>query len=133
VRRLVVAALVGIFGTVASPVAAAAPSCSDRVLADWFDNGRVDRTYPLGCYEDAVAALPPDLRDYTDAADVINRALQQAARSRPTAASPAPARAATSPGTLPLVLAGGGMALALLAAAGLEWWRRSSRGATRPR
>jgi len=61
----------------ASPANAATP-CGKRVLADWFDNGRIDRLYPLNCYEEAIDAIPDDLRDYADAEDVITRALQAA-------------------------------------------------------
>ena len=61
----------------ASPAAAATP-CGKKVLADWFDNGRIDRLYPLNCYEEAIDAIPDDLRDYADAEDVITRALQAA-------------------------------------------------------
>jgi hypothetical protein len=63
----------------ASP-ASAATACGKKVLADWFDNGRIDRLYPLNCYEEAIDAIPDDLRDYADAADVITRALQAALR-----------------------------------------------------
>ena len=63
----------------ASP-AGAATECGKKVLADWFDNGRIDRLYPLNCYEEAIDAIPDDLRDYADAEDVITRALQAALR-----------------------------------------------------
>lgn len=67
--------------TLSAPAgAAAATACGDKVLADWFDNGRIDRLYPLHCYEDAIDAIPDDLRDYADAEDVISRALQSALR-----------------------------------------------------
>ena len=61
----------------ASPAGAATP-CGKKVLGDWFDNGRIDRLYPLNCYEEAIDAIPPDIRDYADAQDVITRALQAA-------------------------------------------------------
>ena len=57
---------------------AAATPCGEKILADWFDNGRIDRIYPLHCYEEAIDAIPSDLRDYADAEDVIARALQAA-------------------------------------------------------
>ena len=60
--------------------ASAATECGRKVLADWFDNGRIDRLYPLNCYEEAIDAIPDDLRDYADAEDVITRALQAALR-----------------------------------------------------
>ena len=61
---------------------AAELSCGERVLVDWFENGRVDRVYPLACYEEAIAAMPTDVRDYTDAGDVIGRALMSALRGQ---------------------------------------------------
>lgn len=60
--------------------AGAATSCGQKVLADWFDNGRIDRLYPLHCYEEAIDAIPSDIRDYADAEEVISRALQSALR-----------------------------------------------------
>ena len=60
--------------------AAAATHCGKKVLADWFDNGRIDRLYPLHCYEEAIDAIPDDIRDYADAEEVISRALQSALR-----------------------------------------------------
>ena len=60
--------------------AAAATPCGKKVLADWFDNGRIDRLYPPHCYEEAIDAIPADLRDYADAEEVITRALQSSLR-----------------------------------------------------
>jgi hypothetical protein len=63
--------------------AAAAAPCAERLIADWSDNGRIDRLYPLDCYQAAIDAIPVDLRDYTNAADVIGRALTAATRQQP--------------------------------------------------
>ncbi len=118
---------------------AAEPLCSDRVLADWFDDGRVDRVYPLACYEEAIAAMPTDIRDYTDARDVIGRALTSALRGRSGAMSaeeqvPLPqaegAIDATGTSTLPLPLplvALFGLALTVLAAGALSHLARTRR------
>jgi hypothetical protein len=57
---------------------AAASACGDKILADWFDNGRIDRLYALHCYEEAIDSIPADIRDYADAEEVISRALQLA-------------------------------------------------------
>lgn len=75
----------------ASP-AGAATECGKKVLADWFDNGRIDRLYPLNCYEEAIDAIPDDLRDYADAEEVITRALQAALSGKlaPGGADPTP-------------------------------------------
>jgi len=84
---LAIAALLTVLASALVALAASAPAnaaaktaCGDKVLADWFDNGRIDRLYPLHCYEDAIDAIPDDLRDYADAEEVISRALQSALR-----------------------------------------------------
>ena len=73
---VVAASVVGL----ALPAAAMASPCGDKVLADWFDNGRIDRLYPAHCYEDAIDAIPRDLRDYANAEEIILRALQASLR-----------------------------------------------------
>jgi hypothetical protein len=64
----------------ALPTTAMASPCGDKVLDDWFDNGRIDKLYDPHCYEDAVDAIPQDLEDYTNAEEVIMRALQLSLR-----------------------------------------------------
>ncbi|HEX4746280.1 MAG TPA: hypothetical protein VFU99_05285 [Gaiellaceae bacterium] len=66
---------------IASP-AIAASDCGKKVLADWYDNGRIDRLYPLNCYEDAIDAIPSDIGPYVDAEEVITRALQSALNNK---------------------------------------------------
>jgi hypothetical protein len=98
-----------------------------------LNDGRIDRVYRLRCYEEAVDSLPPDLRDYTNAAEVIERALQSAARN-----SPAPAPAAdrgtgsAKHRTLLVVLVSAGVALLGVAALG-RLARRGGPGTTRTR
>jgi hypothetical protein len=60
---------------VLSGPAAASTSCSSRLLADWED-GRIDRTYPVYCYRQALENLPEDVRVYSTAQTDITRALQ---------------------------------------------------------
>lgn len=81
---LVLAALAALSfaGQAAAGTAADSSKCGEKVLADWFDNGRIDRLYPLNCYEEAIDAIPDDLRDYADAEEVITRALQSALRGQ---------------------------------------------------
>jgi uncharacterized protein (DUF3084 family) len=55
--------------------AAGATDCSTRLLADWQD-GRIDRTYPVHCYREALASLPEDLQVYSTAQSDLTRALQ---------------------------------------------------------
>jgi len=61
-----------------TPSAYAATKCGKAVLLDWYDNGRIDKLYPLHCYEEGIDAIPNDIGPYSDAQDVIFRALQGA-------------------------------------------------------
>ena len=81
-RALVLLAAFVAVLAVASP-AGAAKSCGRAVIDDWYDNGRVDGTYALHCYDDAIEILPRDVRDYSSAKDDIQRALQNRKRGEP--------------------------------------------------
>lgn len=128
-----------------APSAHAATPCAQRVIEDWRDNGRVDALYELTCYEDAVDAIPADIRNYADADEVILRALQDAARTTgvdvpreptdrridpkpPSAPHPVPPIDTSATTTLPLplvVLAG--MSVVLLAGGALGYVSRRRR------
>jgi hypothetical protein len=85
-RLLVLVAALAALLVLAAP-AAAAKSCGRAVIDDWYDDGRVDGTYALHCYDDAIDSLPRDVRDYSSAKEDIQRALQ--ARMRNEEAPPA--------------------------------------------
>ena len=65
-------------GSASAATTSAATKCGQQVLADWYDNGRIDKLYPLNCYEEAIDEIPSDIGPYVDAEDVITRALQGA-------------------------------------------------------
>lgn len=65
-------------GAGAAPAAAAhKPACWQVLLNDWYD-GRIDGTYPVHCYKDALKHLPSDVSTYSSARDDIERALASA-------------------------------------------------------
>ena len=70
VLGLVLAAL-----SVSAPAVAAKKSCGDAVIADWYGDGRVDKVFPLRCYQEAIRSLPVDVLDYSNAKEDILRAL----------------------------------------------------------
>jgi hypothetical protein len=75
---LVAVALVAFLAAVARPApAAAATPCWKALLNDWYD-GRIDATYPVHCYNDALKHLPADVQTYSSARDDILRALVSA-------------------------------------------------------
>ncbi|MBA2474771.1 MAG: hypothetical protein H0V40_02260 [Actinobacteria bacterium] len=67
-------------GLAAAPQAAAKP-CSTELINDWYD-GRIDKSYPLRCYRQALKELPEDVETYSSARDDIERALLQASRRK---------------------------------------------------
>lgn len=94
-RALALLVLLVLGLTTAGPAAAA--SCGKRVIDDWYSDGRVDGTYPLHCYDDAIEALPRDVRDYSSAKEDIERAMQ--ARMRGEDPPPATSDPDGDPGT----------------------------------
>jgi hypothetical protein len=122
-RLAVLAATASVVALVLTSPAPAASSCATRVLRDWSDDGHVASKYSLPCYEEAIEALPTDLRDYTNAEDVITRALTSAARAvgeegsatTPAASTPAVVSADRTP---PRTLVAAGSVAALLLGAG---------------
>jgi hypothetical protein len=104
--------------------AAGAPSCEQQVLRDWHADGRVDRTYELACYQAAVESLPSDLRDYTNAQEEIERALQSAARS---GAAEAPRRPPASSSSSAVAVPALALAATVALASGGVWYARRAR------
>jgi hypothetical protein len=72
---LIAAALLA--SAVHAPPAQAATPCWKLLLNDWYD-GRIDQTYAVHCYRDAIKHLPSDVQTYSSAHDDILRALQSA-------------------------------------------------------
>jgi hypothetical protein len=73
--RLLVAVAAGLLALAVTGTAGASQSCGSKLIADWRD-GRIDNTYPVACYRQALAHLPEDVRVYSSAQADITRALQ---------------------------------------------------------
>jgi hypothetical protein len=80
-RALILLSLVAlalVAGVGVKPAAAAGkPACWRVLLNDWYD-GRIDGTYPIHCYRDALKHLPSDVDTYSSAREDIQRALASA-------------------------------------------------------
>jgi len=98
--RLLFALATGLLALALTGTAGAAQSCGSRVIADWRD-GRIDGTYPVACYQEALADLPEDLRVYSSAQVDITRALQ---RQIGTTAAPPAHSGGTANGVSPLLV-----------------------------
>ena len=67
------------FGASAPPASAANIPCWKALINDWFD-GRIDEVYEAHCYSEAIAHLPRDVEQYSEAKDDILRAQLDAIR-----------------------------------------------------
>ena len=76
-------AFVMLSAVVSNTAMAKTKPCAKQVVADWYDDGRVGKIYPLHCYRDAIAKLPPDVLDYSNAKEEIGRALAFAKQGKP--------------------------------------------------
>ena len=134
---IVVVGLLG--GLVLASSAAATPRCVDAMYQEWLDTDRIERVYPLTCYEVALDSIPQDIDDYTNLRDVIARAFQAAGGGRATTRTPqgpvtnvppneTPAVDSTSSTSVPIpLIVLGGMSAALLTAGGLGYVSRRRR------
>jgi hypothetical protein len=87
----------------AGPAVAASKSCGDAVIADWYGDGRVDKVFPLPCYQQAIRSLPVDVLDYSNAKQDILRALAFARKGEkdpgPSGGSQTTGNGTTDPGS----------------------------------
>jgi hypothetical protein len=72
--KLVVAVAASVAALPAPAAGAPQAPCGKAVLKDWAD-GKIDRAYPIRCYQDALNRMPEDMRSYTTAPDDLRRAL----------------------------------------------------------
>src|SRR4051794_22865870 len=52
-----------------------ASTCSSALIRDWYVDGRIDKTYPVHCYREALKDVPEDQVVYGTLRDDLNRAL----------------------------------------------------------
>ena len=99
----------------------AAP-CWQRLLSDSYD-GRVDASYPVACFHQAIAHIPPVVAIYSGTRDELVRALQRQLVGK-GAGAPVVARAAGGAVPVPLMVLGAVALLLLAASLGGTAWRR---------
>lgn len=114
----------------APPLTSSSPAgtaCADQILRDWSADGHVTKKYALPCYEEAIDALPTDIRDYTNAEDVITRALSSAVRSGSSNEAAAVPVETSVRDAGPVLFAAAGLALLVLAVGGAGYVVRRHR------
>ena len=55
---------------------ASASACSSALIRDWYNDGRIDGTYEVHCYREALKDIPEDQLVYGTLRDDLTRALQ---------------------------------------------------------
>jgi hypothetical protein len=60
---------------------ARASTCSSALIKDWYVDGRIDRTYPVHCYREALREIPEDQLVYGTLRDDLTRALVDVTRA----------------------------------------------------
>jgi hypothetical protein len=82
-RILILGALVaGIAGLTIPGTAGAAVPCRDRIYNDWYHDGRIASTYPIGCYRDALTHIRADADIYSSLSTDIRAAMRAAIRAQ---------------------------------------------------
>ena len=69
---VVAAAAVASFGV----STAGASACSSALIRDWYNDGRIDGTYEVHCYREALKDIPEDQLVYGTLRDDLTRALE---------------------------------------------------------
>jgi hypothetical protein len=87
-RLLLLATLLAAVALPGTSGAAGTP-CRNKVFNDWYPDGKIASTYPVGCYRDALKHLPADAAVYSSLADDVRAAMRAATRR--TQGLPAPA------------------------------------------
>jgi hypothetical protein len=67
---------------------AQASACSNALIHDWYVDGRIDKTYPVHCYREALKDIPEDQIVYGTLRDDLNRALALVVRNHHGAVGP---------------------------------------------
>jgi hypothetical protein len=67
-------------GTAQPAQARSMSDCSKALIHDWYVDGRVDKTYPVHCYREALKNIPEDQAIYGTLRQDLTRALQATVR-----------------------------------------------------
>ena len=74
------AAIAAALGAAQPAQARSMSTCSKALIHDWYVDGRVDKTYPVHCYREALKQIPEDQVIYGTLRQDLTRALQSAIR-----------------------------------------------------
>lgn len=85
-RLLLLATLLAV--ALPGTASAAGTPCRNKVFNDWYPDGKIASSYPVGCYRDALKHLPSDAAVYSSLGEDVRSALQAAMRRSHGLAAP---------------------------------------------
>jgi hypothetical protein len=86
-RLLLLACLLAV--AVPAPASASGTPCRNKIFNDWYPDGKIASSYPVGCYRDALKHLPSDAAVYSSLGDDVRAAMQAATRRTQGLSAPA--------------------------------------------
>src|SRR6266540_5771716 len=81
VKSLILVLAVGAAAATMGVAPASASTCSQALIRDWYNDGRIDGTYEVHCYREALKEVPEDQIVYGTLRDDLTRALQAVIRN----------------------------------------------------
>jgi hypothetical protein len=85
-RLLLIAALLAV--VLPGPASAAGTPCRNKVVSDWYRDGKIASSYPVACYRDALKHIPADADIYSSLRDDVRAAMRAATRRTQGFAAP---------------------------------------------
>jgi hypothetical protein len=86
-RLLLLACLLAV--AIPAPASAAGSPCRNKVFNDWYPDGKIASSYPVGCYRDALKHLPTDAAVYSSLSEDVRAAMRAAMRRTQGLSAPA--------------------------------------------
>ncbi|HEY8645502.1 MAG TPA: hypothetical protein VIL77_06455 [Gaiellaceae bacterium] len=77
-RLLLLATLLAV--ALPGPASAAGTPCRNKIFNDWYRDGKIASSYPVGCYRDALKHIPVDAGIYSSLSDDVRAAMRAATR-----------------------------------------------------
>ena len=77
-RLLLLATLLAV--ALPGPASAGGTPCRNKVFNDWYPDGKIASSYPVGCYRDALKHLPSDAAVYSSLGQDVRAAMRAAMR-----------------------------------------------------
>ena len=62
------------------PAGAAGSPCRNKIFNDWYPDGKIASSYPVGCYRDALKHLPADAKIYSSLGADVRASMRAAMR-----------------------------------------------------